>query len=544
MNDAILTDNDRKAQLSFAYLSALAAKAGYTCQPGPQPDVDSIDATVRCGDRLRTQFDVQLKATSTPDKKEDGLHFRLPRKNYNDLTAARMSPLILVVLGASVGRSRVAGVQRRTAHDASVRLVGSAAGVRAHGGRLEDNRHSDRATDRPVRDHAADGPVEGALTMNIDATDIALAESVTPRGVHAYLAANGWMKLGAYHGNTGDVYCLREDEQESVLVPASTKFADYVTRLVQLAETLGRVENRRHSTVLSDLSLAEVDLIRVRFPKAYDDSSIPLSAGVGLLDESRKLLLAAACSASRPQRLFRAGRNQKAAAYVEHVRLGQTEPGSFVANLLAPVTPSLTRSESTQLPLLEPFERRVAQMLVSGLRASREATELVNRGEDIDAFEERIGKGVSANLCQATASLINTGEGLDVSVSWALTRQPQDDEADERAVVAFTPSDAPVLEEAARILSDRQERVDERIDGYVSALTREQSEPDGTVTIKAVIDGALASVKADFSPLEYTRITDAHNRRLSVSLEGDLRREGQRWRLMNPRDLTVIEDED
>ena len=380
--------------------------------------------------------------------------------------------------------------------------------------------------------------------MNIDATDIALAESITPRGVHAYLAANGWAKVGAYHGNTGDVYCLRDDERESVLVPASTKFADYVTRLMQLAETLGRIEDRQQSTVLTDLSLAEADVIRVRLPKTYEDSSIPLSTGVGLLDESRKLLLAAACSATRPQRLFRAGRNQNAAAYVEHIRLGQTEPGSFVVNLLAPVTPSLTKSESTQLPLLEPFERRVAQMLVSGLRASREATELVNRGEGIGAFEERINKGVSANLCQATANLINSGSGLDVSVSWALTRQPHDGHLDERAAVAFTPSDAPVLEEAARILSDRQERCDERIEGYVSALAREQSDPEGRVTIKAVIDGALVSVKADFSQSEYNRIADAHTRRLSLSLEGDLQRDGQRWRLMNPRDLTVVEDED
>ena len=380
--------------------------------------------------------------------------------------------------------------------------------------------------------------------MNIQATDIALAGAVTPRGVHAYLAANGWTKLGFCHGNTGDVYRLREDEREGVLVPASTEFADYVTRLMQLAETLGRVENRRQSMVLTDLSLAEVDLIRVRLPKAYDDSSIPLSGGVDLLDESRKLLLAAACSVSGPQRMFRAGRNQKAAAYIDKVRLGQTEPGSFVVNMLVPVSPSLTESEPTQLPLLEPFERRATRMLVSGLRASREATELVNRGENIRAFEERIGKGVSANLCQATANLISTGSGLDVSVSWALTRQPHEDQTDERAVVAFTSSDAPVLQEAARILGDRQERYDERIEGYVSALARDQSDPDGRVTVKAVIDGALSSVKVDFSPPEYARITDAHNRRLSVSLEGDLFREGQRWRLMNPRDLAVVEDED
>lgn len=42
MADAILTDNDRKAELSFAYLAALAAYAGFTCQTGP---------AARCGER-------------------------------------------------------------------------------------------------------------------------------------------------------------------------------------------------------------------------------------------------------------------------------------------------------------------------------------------------------------------------------------------------------------------------------------------------------------------------------------------------------------
>ncbi len=110
--------------------------------------------------------------------------------------------------------------------------------------------------------------------------------------------------------------------------------------------------------------------------------------------------------------------------------------------------------------------------------------------------------------------------------------------------MGFTPTDAPVLTEAARILSDRQERIDERVEGYISALAREHSDPEGRATIKAVIDGALVSVKADFSQCEYSTITEAHARRESVSLEGDLRREGQRWRLMNPRDVTVIEDDD
>ena len=91
--------------------------------------------------------------------------------------------------------------------------------------------------------------------------------------------------------------------------------------------------------------------------------------------------------------------------------------------------------------------------------------------------------------------------GLEVSVSWALTRPANEEGDEQRATVTLEPPDAPVLREAAQILSDRQERADERIEGYVSALARDQSEPEGRATIKAVIDGALTSVKADFSPL-------------------------------------------
>ena len=355
--------------------------------------------------------------------------------------------------------------------------------------------------------------------MNDDIVAGAVAETVTPRGVHAYLAAHGWTRTGPYRIDRGEVY-RRSGDRETVLVPASSRFADYPIRIFQLAEIVGRTEDRHPSAVLVDLSLAAVDLIRVRLPKTYDDHSLALDAGVDLLSGSRKLLLAAACSTVRPQRRFRAGSHERASTYIAGVRLGQTE-------LFVP-----------------PFERRANRTLVAGLRAAREATDLVNRGDHIRAFDQRVADGVSANLCTAAAELIDVGGGLEISVSWALTRPPNEEHDEQRATVTFQPPDAPVLREAARILSDRQERVDERIEGYVSALARDQSEPEGRATIKAVIDGALTSVKADFSPSDYSRITKAHDNRWSVSLEGDLRREGHRWHLSNPRDLTVMDDSD
>ena len=94
------------------------------------------------------------------------------------------------------------------------------------------------------------------------------------------------------------------------------------------------------------------------------------------------------------------------------------------------------------------------------------------------------------------------------------------------------------------MLKERQERSNERIEGYVTVLRRSEAEPQGRARIKAAIEGVMSSVRIDFAPADYSRIVDAHDRRQVVSLEGDLRRDGQRWVLGNPRDLVVLADDD
>ena len=273
---------------------------------------------------------------------------------------------------------------------------------------------------------------------------------------------------------------------------------------------------------------------------------MPVDSGVVLFQEARNLLLAAACSATRPQKAFRLGGNNTANDYIKTVRFGQTEQGSFVVSLLSPVPLNLDRQNSlfNNLPNIsnDPFERKVTRKLVSGLRATREAVTLANRAYGINPFEERVAQGVSANLCEAVGNLINTGDGqgVDISVSWALTRTPHEG----NVRVSFDSSDASVLKEASRVLKGRQERPNERIEGYVILLGRGESQPKGRVRIKAVVDEVMSSVRVDFTEIDYSRVLEAHNLRQIVSLEGDLRREGQRWVLDNPRDLVIFEEDD
>lgn len=94
---AALTNEGRKEKLSLAWLTAMASVAGFTWQI-PDADSDSIDLTLSARGPRRPKLDIQMKATASPVVRRDGLHFRLNRKNYDDLREDRAIPLILVVL--------------------------------------------------------------------------------------------------------------------------------------------------------------------------------------------------------------------------------------------------------------------------------------------------------------------------------------------------------------------------------------------------------------------------------------------------------------
>jgi hypothetical protein len=99
-----VTENEQKQQLSVAYVHAVAARAGYTCQV-QIVDEDSVDvligATGYIHDRAvvrSPRLEIQLKATSTLQLGTKGLIFPLKRKNYEDLRTRSLIPRLLVVL--------------------------------------------------------------------------------------------------------------------------------------------------------------------------------------------------------------------------------------------------------------------------------------------------------------------------------------------------------------------------------------------------------------------------------------------------------------
>jgi hypothetical protein len=104
----VLTSQNIEAELSYAYLHAVASRGGIICErSGPSSDDVGVDAVLRvkgplADDSLLTSFtvDVQLKATVAQPAAERGrFAFPLKMKNYDELRSVRtIAPHLLVVL--------------------------------------------------------------------------------------------------------------------------------------------------------------------------------------------------------------------------------------------------------------------------------------------------------------------------------------------------------------------------------------------------------------------------------------------------------------
>jgi hypothetical protein len=99
-----VTENEQKQQLSVAYVHAVAARAGYTCQVQIVDD-DSVDVVIGAAGYVHDEavlgsprVEVQLKATSALRTGPRFLTFPLKPKNYHELRRRTVVPRVLVVL--------------------------------------------------------------------------------------------------------------------------------------------------------------------------------------------------------------------------------------------------------------------------------------------------------------------------------------------------------------------------------------------------------------------------------------------------------------
>ncbi len=369
------------------------------------------------------------------------------------------------------------------------------------------------------------------MRVRIHDRDALLA--VSPTALSVYARAAGWRRQEPYRIHS-DIYI--GDGLPEIILPRTERLGDYASVVAGLIEMFAQVVEQDELSVYGSLVTADRDVVRVRAGES-EDGSVTLDGGVDLVTGARDMVLAAACSLGESKAVYRAGANRAAVDLLAGVRLGQTDRGSFVVNLLTPVVPPLHVLFPDTAYQDPPIERRLTLRLMEDLAAARQGAERSAAGDE-SAFRGVVESGVSANLCEALVRIITAFSTVDVSVSWARTLPV----TALRPPVRFGKTDAPLLREAARSLRERAPRPDVELFGYVRLLTRAEGEEDGTIRLNALVDRKQQSVTALLERQDYERAVQAHGDRAVVVLSGDLERMGQRWRLLNPRLEAVVRD--
>lgn len=377
--------------------------------------------------------------------------------------------------------------------------------------------------------------------MLMDTPDRHVIRALNPRAVVGFLQSRGWMKKRAF-GDRAAVFGVSIDDVEhELLVPVAQQAHDYLPVMEVMIEDLVKIENRSRYELISDLSMAAFDVVRVRSPDTDDIGSVRLIAGVDLHECARDLVLHAAnaAAAKEPRAVWRGRRAEEVDDYLSALRLGQSQRGSFVISLLSPwdFIPVAQRDQ-VQMGFVDPFGRRATKMLGRALEAIKKALQEAATEGVQKPFVAIVKDGVSANLCQALAQIARDGEGADVSIRWSLTQPDQGEPS-----LSLAREDAQSLTEAARRLAEAEPLSEVAVQGHITKLNEEPKAFDGVTTIDALVEGKMRRVNVTFAKDDAKvrdALIDAFKCRKRISFTGELIREGRSLRLENPRDLAVL----
>ena len=372
-----------------------------------------------------------------------------------------------------------------------------------------------------------------------------LTQYLDPKSIEVYLMAQDWEVKTRNRLFSTWRKPNQADSSTFLFVPLSSGPADYEDRLRDLVLGLATVEGRDLDAVVTNLRYATADLIRIGlFSPRVGPGELPIEDGRNLFDGARDLMLWAACAAVQPRASFGPRVPTAAKDYLEGVRLGQTERGSYVVTVISDVAPpeqqTLVPDEEVQLDT--PFERKVTSRLMESLNATQAAAKRVvdEQAGIAETFEGVVEQGVSANLCAAIAKMgeEQAGAQVEVRMNWAASRRPV--ATDLSPVVSFPPSTLPVLQDAHAALRQLGPFEDVVVEGYVIRLNRGKDEAAiGSIVIDGDARGERRNIHVELPDAQYHLAVKAHDDRYPVRIMGTLAKRGRYWVLSDPGQLRL-----
>ena len=375
--------------------------------------------------------------------------------------------------------------------------------------------------------------------MQVHIRDYKALSRIAPTLLRQYLLSHGWNREETWRNRVTVWSTVHDERRHQILMPLNEVSDTYSLRMSEAVSILASVEGRSQLNIFHEVLAGGADVIRLRMLDEDGTDSRSLGESSRLLHDARELLTSAARAAERPgQPVYRGRLSGDVTQYIDGIRpLPGYETGEDLI-LHSRVPPDYGEQMDMGDSFHQPFGRRAALALEDGLRqVGNTVQEVLSGGAGISLFERAAHRGVSANLCDAVASLANRENGIEIGLSWAQVRPAVKSDA----YFGFAESHAEVLADGANLLRRKHPFLDANVTGEIVRLDRESHEEfDGQAVVLCELDHRPAALHVQFASGDREKVVRAFRNSIEISLDGDVYREGNLYLLRNPRNFLLV----
>lgn len=356
--------------------------------------------------------------------------------------------------------------------------------------------------------------------------------------LRAYLQHKQWLEDGKIR-SVATIWHRQDNEDAEVVLPFSY-VKDYWQRMRDALVSIASFEERAVPEVLNEVKRLFANVVTIRV--VHDDTNdgtIPINDGVLLIAKARDLLSAAARSLYAKRKQFTRGAPKEAQEYLETLLLGQTEVGSYVVNVIAPVQ---TIAVGPEMVTTIPLAQAITSNLVAGLSALEKATATYEEKGDLRAFDEAVLAGASSNMCDALLGF--SGEKHNRTFEITVTAAPSPLFETTPTKFMFDGKHVEVLEKATDYYKGDYVLPERRLTGYITKLSRPKDETSGTITIDSTVGDVERKVQVELTGDDYHLAVVAHDNSKMVRVDGDVHIKSKSAQLLNSKNFGVVEIED
>lgn len=362
---------------------------------------------------------------------------------------------------------------------------------------------------------------------------------ITVAQFEAYLRHKQWQIDGDIR-KVAMIWHREDDEAAEVILPLPTA-RDFHQRLRDAIQTLAKYENREQFELLGSIKGLFANVVSIRVAHAdTKNGTIPIGDGVLLISKARELLSAAAQSVFAKRKHYIGKAPAEANAYLDTLLLGQTEIGSYVVNVIAP----MQENADQMLSMVEAVSltQAVSLSLLASLDALVTANNIYKKKGDLAVFDEAVLSGVSANMCDALLGF--SGIKNDRNFEVTITTAPSAILDMESRKFDFDADQVELLKTASSYYKEDYVLSSQKLTGYIVKLSRPKNESAGTITVEAIVSGVERKVRMDLTGDDYHMAVLAHDGGKLVRVEGNVWIKTKSAELLSPVNFGIIENSD